>query len=186
MDENSNIIFDTIREANNRVKLIEVLAGYDVHPQKGYNDAEWSISMPCPLHKNGHERTPSFGYSFKKDFFNCFGCGKHGRAVEFISDIENRPVLDIAKEILATIPKSSEDSSEFVSEKFEDIFPYLMDVSTYFRDKFSKYKNSPKEMEKIEKVMFFIDSFIVKKGSVNKLKKEHIIVRLDKVKELLK
>lgn len=178
--------FEIIREANNRITLIEVLAGYDIRPQKGHNNAEWSISIPCPLHKNGHERTASFGYSFKKDIFNCFGCGKSGRAVEFISDIENRPVLDIAKEILSSIPKSSENGSEFVSEKFEDIFPYLMETSAYFRDKFAKSKNNPKKMEKIEKVMFFIDSYIIKKASVNKLKKEHIIVRLEKVKELLK
>jgi len=181
MDENSN--FETIREANTRVKLIEVMSGYDIHPQRPYNNSEWSSSMVCPLHKSGQERTPSFGYNFNKDYFNCFGCSKHGRGVEFISLIENRPILSVAKEILLLHPTAKE--SDFVPEKFEDLFPHLMEVSSFFREKLYKNKNNPKEIEKIEKLMFFIDSYIFKKAAQNKLKKEHINVRLSKVKELL-
>jgi DNA primase len=182
MSDNAN--FEIIREADSRIKLIEVLSGYDVHPQHAYNNSEWSTSMQCPLHKSGQERTPSFGYNFNKDYFNCFGCSKSGRSAAFISLIENRPIVSVAKEILLLHPKTGE-SDDFVPEKFEDLFPHLMDVSSFFREKLSKNKNNPKQIERIEKLMFFIDLYIFKKASVNKLKKEHINIRLSKVKELL-
>ncbi|MDX1539914.1 MAG: DNA primase [Geminicoccaceae bacterium] len=39
----------------------------------------------CPFH---NEKTPSFTVAEAKGFFHCFGCGKHGNAIDFVMEIE--------------------------------------------------------------------------------------------------
>lgn len=42
-----------------------------------------NYSACCPFH---HEKTPSFTVSPSKQFFHCFGCGKHGDAIAFMME----------------------------------------------------------------------------------------------------
>ncbi len=39
----------------------------------------------CPFHK---EKTPSFTVNEDKGFYHCFGCGKHGSAIDFVMETE--------------------------------------------------------------------------------------------------
>ena len=39
----------------------------------------------CPFHK---EKTPSFTVNEEKGFYHCFGCGKHGSAIDFVMETE--------------------------------------------------------------------------------------------------
>ena len=45
----------------------------------------------CPFH---NEKTPSFSVHTGKQIFKCFGCGKGGNVVHFISLIENLSYYD--------------------------------------------------------------------------------------------
>lgn len=47
----------------------------------------------CPFHG---EKTPSFTVAEVKGFFHCFGCGKHGNAIDFVMEVEG---LDFAEAI---------------------------------------------------------------------------------------
>lgn len=65
--------FAKIRAANRKVRLLPILKSYGVKVKKNTSYA-WSPTVTCPLpsHKSSNERTPSFGYNFVEDRFNCF------------------------------------------------------------------------------------------------------------------
>ena len=86
----------------------------------------------CPLH---NEKTPSFNVNYKKNTFKCFGCGKSGDAIDFISLHNNVGFLDavrtVAKlsnfnleddnrEVVKPIPRLEKLSSKFL-KNFEEV-----------------------------------------------------------------
>ncbi|WP_395374563.1 DNA primase [Marinicella sp. W31] len=50
----------------------------------------------CPFHA---ENTPSFTVSQQKQFYHCFGCGKHGSAIGFMMDYEGLDFVDAVTEL---------------------------------------------------------------------------------------
>jgi DNA primase len=50
----------------------------------------------CPFHA---EKTPSFWVSPDKQFFHCFGCGKHGTALGFLMDHDHLPFPEAVEEL---------------------------------------------------------------------------------------
>ena len=50
----------------------------------------------CPFHG---EKTPSFWVSPDKQFFHCFGCGKHGTALGFLMDHDHLPFPEAVEEL---------------------------------------------------------------------------------------
>lgn len=70
-----------------------------------------NYSACCPFH---HEKTPSFTVSPSKQFFHCFGCGKHGDAIAFIMEHQALSFVE-AVEKLATrlgmsVPKDPQET----------------------------------------------------------------------------
>lgn len=62
----------------------------------------------CPFHG---EKSPSFTVSEDKHFFHCFGCGKHGDAVEFLTSYAGltfrEAVTELAERLGRPIPTSA-------------------------------------------------------------------------------
>ena len=50
----------------------------------------------CPFH---NEKTPSFWVSPDKQFYHCFGCGKHGTALGFLMDHDHLAFLEAVEEL---------------------------------------------------------------------------------------
>jgi DNA primase len=50
----------------------------------------------CPFHG---EKSPSFTVSPSKQFYHCFGCGKHGNAVGFLMDYASMNFVDAVKDL---------------------------------------------------------------------------------------
>jgi DNA primase len=50
----------------------------------------------CPFHA---EKTPSFWVSPDKQFYHCFGCGKHGTALGFLMDHDHLPFPEAVEEL---------------------------------------------------------------------------------------
>jgi len=50
----------------------------------------------CPFHK---EDSPSFMID-EQNTFHCFGCGKHGDAIEFLMDVENISFAEAVRKLL--------------------------------------------------------------------------------------
>ena len=69
--------FDKIRE---QVDIVELVSQYLALKKTGLN-----FKGLCPFHS---EKTPSFVVSPQKQIFHCFGCGKGGDVIKFVSEIE--------------------------------------------------------------------------------------------------
>jgi len=48
----------------------------------------------CPFHD---EKTPSFYVNPARQSFRCFGCGRSGDAISFVSDYENLPIMEAVR-----------------------------------------------------------------------------------------
>ena len=57
---------------------------------------EWKAC--CPFH---NEKTPSFTVNDDKHFYHCFGCGAHGDAIRFLTDLKGLPFMEAVKELAA-------------------------------------------------------------------------------------
>jgi hypothetical protein len=181
---NNNKNFALIREANNKVHLIDILRHYGFKIEQNYQRPEWSNNLVCPLksHKGAKERTPSFGYCFQRDYFHCFGCQATGRAVEFISLYEQVPRYVVANRILLQF----EDNISIQDFNYEDnITPILLDGSKFLQEQIQKNKNNPDMLNNINKLIWWIDCFLMDKVSSQSIKVEELVYRLNRVKELL-
>lgn len=76
-----------------RVDIVDVV-GQRVQLKKAGRD--WSAR--CPFHD---ERSPSFTVSPAKQFYHCFGCGKHGSAIKFLMDYDRLEFVDAVEELAA-------------------------------------------------------------------------------------
>ncbi len=63
------------------VDLVKLIQQYVPLKKSGAN---WTAC--CPFH---NEKTPSFFVSPSRNMFNCFGCGEHGNALDFIMKYKN-------------------------------------------------------------------------------------------------
>jgi len=59
---------------------------------------DWSAR--CPFHD---ERSPSFTVSPAKQFYHCFGCGKHGSAIKFLMDYDRLEFVDAVEELASQV-----------------------------------------------------------------------------------
>ena len=50
----------------------------------------------CPFH---NEKTPSFWVSPDKQFYHCFGCGKHGTVLGFLMDHDHMAFPEAVEEL---------------------------------------------------------------------------------------
>ncbi len=70
------------------------------------------VSARLPLQRAGHEyraccpfhdeKTPSFTVSPQKQFYHCFGCGKHGSAIGFVMDFDGLEFIDAVTDLART------------------------------------------------------------------------------------
>lgn len=59
--------------------------------------ANWSAR--CPFHE---EKSPSFTVSQSKQFYHCFGCGKHGNAIGWLMEYSGLDFIAAVKELAAS------------------------------------------------------------------------------------
>ncbi len=88
-----------ISEANRTFSLVDYLdSRFSMQPL--VSSGGWTRRMPCPFHKHGQERTPSFFVNSRKNRFYCQACGITGGLVQFIHYQTNRPEERIAEHII--------------------------------------------------------------------------------------
>lgn len=90
-----------IQELLARVDIVEVVGRYVQLKKGGAN-----FMGLCPFHG---EKSPSFSVSPTKQFFHCFGCGKHGNAVGFLMEHTGvgfvEAVKDLAQQVGLQVPE---------------------------------------------------------------------------------
>ncbi len=75
-----------ISELLDRIDIVDVVSA-----RLNLKKAGREYQALCPFHA---ENTPSFTVSPAKQFFHCFGCGKHGTAIGFLMEYEGLDFLD--------------------------------------------------------------------------------------------
>ncbi len=176
-----------IQLANEHVSCFSVLEHYGI----SFNNSQingWTNHIICPF-PDHNERTPSFGYNTNQDRFNCFGCRKSGRAVEFKSYMDNRSRLDIAQDILYNLG-INENEARFINDDLnEKINLIVLNFSKYIQILIKKYKNNDLIIKQIEKIIYCWDMYILYKLTTalngSKLKVNEFENRAIKYKEIL-
>ncbi len=80
-----------IQELLARVDIVEVVGRYVQLKKGGAN-----FMGLCPFHG---EKSPSFSVSPTKQFFHCFGCGKHGNAIGFLMEHTGIGFIEAVKDL---------------------------------------------------------------------------------------
>lgn len=65
-----------IQELLDRVDIVDVIGRHLQLKKAGAN-----FTACCPFH---NEKTPSFTVNSSRQFYHCFGCGKHGNVISFL------------------------------------------------------------------------------------------------------
>lgn len=71
-------VIDTVRA---RVDIVDLIQSYIPLKKHGRD-----FKACCPFHS---EKTPSFTVRPDRQYYHCFGCGKHGNAISFVMEREN-------------------------------------------------------------------------------------------------
>src|SRR4051794_37230400 len=80
-----------IQDLLSRADIVEIV-GRHVQLKKGGAN----FLGLCPFHG---EKSPSFTVSPAKQFYHCFGCGKHGNAIGFLMDYASMNFVDAVKDL---------------------------------------------------------------------------------------
>jgi hypothetical protein len=179
-----------VNAANKKVSLISILHNYGISPMRN-QFSKWSLSITCPFHKFGQERTPSLAYNFESDWFNCFSCGRHGRAVEFIafkeSMVNKRLVTfnEVAKILLSRYEGAEDHDLGLTGDDTKRVEELLFGFSKFIQELIRQYKDDPKEMDVIDKVIWCFDCFLNYAVPGGRITVENLEERIKQAKGLL-
>jgi hypothetical protein len=76
-------------------------------------------------------------------------------------------------------------STEDYEEYKDDLTPLLMESSAYLNNIIQKHKNNPQMISKVEKLIWWVDMFLMNKVAAKAVTKDGLKYRLDRIKELL-
>ena len=82
---------DKIAEIRDRTDIVSVIGEYVTLKRTGVNHKGL-----CPFH---NEKSPSFNVNAQKQFFHCFGCGKSGDVITFVSELEGKSFMETLREL---------------------------------------------------------------------------------------
>jgi DNA primase len=87
----------------------------------------------CPFH---NEKTPSFWVSPDKQFYHCFGCGKHGTVLGFLMDYDHmafpEAVEELATRLGLEIPREIAAGSGGVRRSEEPLYELMARVAGFY------------------------------------------------------
>jgi len=97
-----------IQELLARADIVEIVGRYVQLKKTGAN-----FTGLCPFHA---EKSPSFSVSPAKQFYHCFGCGKHGDAIDFLMEHAGgsfvETVHDLAQQYGLQVPEDERSPAE--------------------------------------------------------------------------
>ena len=178
--KDQNVEYKLIKLANSKISLYSIINKYNIQLEKVNSSAGWSHKGTCPFPSH-NDRRPSFGYNSNDDRFNCFGCHRSGRAVEFISAIKNKPALEIAKELLnnSNIDVSNISFEEFDYRKLEEtIFEY----ADFIRSFKESNNFSEKSIKYAEAITWNLDVYLRLHAPTSTISLENLEARILKLK----
>ncbi|MCH5346226.1 MAG: DNA primase, partial [Muribaculaceae bacterium] len=82
----------TIKQVHDRADIVDVVTRHGVSLKR----MGASFKACCPFHG---ERTPSFTVYPARNNYHCYGCGRHGDAIAFVMELENKSYLQAIETI---------------------------------------------------------------------------------------
>jgi DNA primase len=83
---------EKIDDVRDRTNIVEIIKRYVELKRAGTG----SWKGLCPFHT---EKTPSFHVHEPRQFFHCFGCGEKGDVISFLVKVEQRPFMDVIRDL---------------------------------------------------------------------------------------
>ena len=87
----------------------------------------------CPFHD---EKTPSFTVSPQKQFYHCFGCGKHGSAIGFVMDYDGLGFVDAVSELAHSVGlemPQGVSSDDVASDRSKPLLAALEQAAAFYQ-----------------------------------------------------
>lgn len=115
-----------IQDLLNRVDIVDLIQNKVAIKKRGAN-----YLGICPFHQ---EKSPSFTVSQAKQFYHCFGCGKHGNAIGFLMDFDRLDFVEAVEELARQQGLEIPREQGRIHEKKEDyqILYTLMEKASEF------------------------------------------------------
>lgn len=82
-----------IQELLERIDIVDVVTRHFQLRKAGAN-----YTACCPFH---NEKTPSFTVNSSKQFYHCFGCGRHGNAINFLMEHSGLSFIEAVESLSA-------------------------------------------------------------------------------------
>jgi DNA primase len=93
----------------------------------------------CPFHG---EKTPSFWVSPEKQFYHCFGCGKHGTVIGFLMDYDRmsfpEAIEDLAGRLGLEVPREGGNDNSASKRIDESAYDLMARVAGYWQDQLKR------------------------------------------------
>jgi hypothetical protein len=178
-----HIAKQAIAVVNSKVSLDSVFSKYKIRLETNYGSSGWQFKCSCPF-PDHRDSKPSFGYNPNIGIFNCFGCHRSGKAVEFISFMEGRSKTDVAKELAShlNIDDMELHNSNFDFENLQELLFNFADAIRLFVE---TYSGSVNVKEYAKAVSWSLDVYLRENVRLNSIVLEDLEVRILRLKEQL-
>lgn len=181
--KDKNIDYKLIKLANERLSLHSVLKKYNIHIKNTQVTASgWLPPICCPF-KDHKDKTPSFGFNPEQNIFNCFGCHRSGKGVQFISFMDGRNQFEVSKEILGDTSSIEEILEEVDGQNQEKITQLLVEYGAFVRAFVSDHQDDLKAEEYIDAVTWSLDVYLRKHTLVGSIDLKCLEMIIKKIKQ---
>jgi len=129
---------EVIEEIIEKNDIIDVVSDYVKIKRKGKD-----YFGLCPFH---NEKTPSFSVVPSKQIYYCFGCGKGGNVLNFISSIENVEYIDairmMADRAAVALPESNDRGERERSGYIKKLIEINTEAARFFHTKLNENQDA--------------------------------------------
>ena len=106
-----------------RIDIVDVIS-----PRVSLKKAGKDFQALCPFHT---ENSPSFTVSQNKQFYHCFGCGKHGSAIGFLMEFEGMDFVDCVETLAQSAGLEVPSHGKFQNLN-KGLYQIVEDANRYF------------------------------------------------------
>ena len=114
-------------EIKDRANITEIIGQYVKLKKSGPN-----LTGLCPFH---NEKTPSFTVSEQKGIYKCFGCGKSGDVIQFLTDYQNLNYIQALKYIAEKYNVPIEQDAKTYEQPQQRLTKLQPDTIKYFESR---------------------------------------------------
>ena len=129
---------EVIEEIIEKNDIVDVVSDYVKIKRKGKD-----YFGLCPFH---NEKTPSFSVVPSKQIYYCFGCGKGGNVLNFISSIENVEYIDairmMADRAAVALPESNDRGERERSGYIKKLIEINTEAARFFHAKLNENQDA--------------------------------------------